>query len=108
VIYAGIIQHCYIFHLISDIYSYHVVIIKSGGNEMKCPVDGTELVSKQKDVFTVHTCPKCEGVWLSRAELNKIIAQSEIDYPDITDFKGRENEPHFQSPGKFFGRIFEH
>ncbi len=78
---------------------------------MKCPVDGNELVTKQKDAFTVHTCPECKGIWLSRAELDKIITQSEIEYPDITDFKGRgtsESEHQFQSPGKFFGRIFEH
>ncbi len=78
---------------------------------MKCPVDGSELVTKQKDGITVNTCPKCEGVWIDRSHINKIIAQSEIEYPDITDFKGRgrsESEHQFQSPGSFFGRFFEH
>lgn len=78
---------------------------------MKCPVDGNELVSKQKDDITINTCPECNGVWLGREELDKIIAQSEIEYPDISDFKGRgtsESEHQFQSPGSFFGRIFEH
>ncbi len=78
---------------------------------MKCPVDGNELVTKQKDDITVNTCPKCKGVWLDRAELDKIIAQSEVEYPDIADFKDRgvsSREHQFQSPGSFFGRFFEH
>jgi len=78
---------------------------------MKCPVDGNELVTNQKDDITVNTCPKCKGVWLDRAELDKIIAQSEVEYPDIADFKDRgvsSREHQFQSPGSFFGRFFEH
>jgi len=78
---------------------------------MKCPLDGSDLVSKQKDDITINTCPECKGVWLSRKELDKIIAQSEIEYPDISDFKGRvtsESEHQIQSPGSFLGRIFEH
>jgi len=78
---------------------------------MKCPVDGSELVTKQSDGITVNTCPKCEGVWLERSHINKIIAQSKIEYPDITDFKGSGasgGENKYQSPGSFFGRIFEH
>lgn len=56
---------------------------------MKCPVDGNELVAKQKDDITINTCPECRGVWISRTELDKIIAQTEIEYPDITNSKGR-------------------
>lgn len=73
---------------------------------MKCPVDGTDLEVKQKDDITVNTCPKCNGVWLDRAELDKILAQSELAYPDFEDFKERETK--FESPGAFFGRFFEH
>ncbi len=78
---------------------------------MNCPIDNSELVPKQRDNITVHTCPKCQGIWLDRAELNKIIAQSEIEYPDLQDFKDRgvsSREHQFQSPGSFFGRFFEH
>ncbi len=73
---------------------------------MKCPVDGTDLTVKQKNDITINTCPKCKGVWLDRAELDKILAQSELEYPDFEDFKGRETR--YESPGAFFGRFFEH
>ena len=78
---------------------------------MRCPMDNSELITKQQDDITIHTCPKCEGVWLSKDSLDKIIAQSEVEYPDIEDFKDRgisSREHRFKSPGSFFGRIFEH
>lgn len=78
---------------------------------MKCPVDGSTLVEKQKDDIMINTCPECLGVWLKREELDKIIADSELEYPDIEDFKDRgvsAREHQYKSPGSFLGRIFEH
>ena len=77
---------------------------------MKCPIDGSELTKKQKDNIIIQSCPKCNGVWLDRGEINKIIAKSEIEYPDIEDFKGglSARERKYQSPGSFLGGLFEH
>ena len=71
---------------------------------MKCPVDESTLIEKQKDDITIRTCPKFKGIWLKRGELNKILAQSEVEYPDIEDFKDRgvsAREHKYKSPGHF-------
>jgi hypothetical protein len=39
---------------------------------MKCPVDGTALLTERSGV-EIDYCPQCRGVWLDRGELDKII-----------------------------------
>jgi uncharacterized protein len=82
---------------------------------MKCPVDNTDMVRTTREEIEIDYCPECRGVWLDRGELNKIIERSvsewneikgvsEKDYPDFTD---RRSKPGYESPGHFFGRIFD-
>ncbi|MBN2197225.1 MAG: zf-TFIIB domain-containing protein [Polyangiaceae bacterium] len=44
---------------------------------MQCPVcDGTTLVMAERQGVEIDCCPKCRGVWLDRAELDKIVERS--------------------------------
>ncbi|WP_163269354.1 zf-TFIIB domain-containing protein [Chelativorans alearense] len=43
---------------------------------MQCPIDGSELVSSERQGIEIDYCPKCRGVWLDRGELDKIIERS--------------------------------
>ena len=39
---------------------------------MKCPNDNTDLVQAKRDGLEVEACPTCNGMWLSRQELNQL------------------------------------
>jgi Zn-finger nucleic acid-binding protein len=39
---------------------------------MKCPNDNTDLASAKRDGLDVESCPKCNGMWLSRPELEQL------------------------------------
>ncbi len=43
---------------------------------MKCPIDGTDLVTTDRSRVEIDYCPECRGVWLDRGELDKIIERS--------------------------------
>ncbi|MFZ4507207.1 MAG: zf-TFIIB domain-containing protein [Fimbriimonas sp.] len=47
-----------------------------GGNIVKCPIDGSELVMTDRQGVEIDYCPACRGVWLDRGELDKIIARA--------------------------------
>jgi uncharacterized protein len=85
---------------------------------MNCPIDNTEMTQTKREGITIDYCPQCRGVWLDRGELDKIIERSEIDaagsagtdkpdYPEIKEGRIGNKEKSYQSPGSFFGRIFE-
>lgn len=40
---------------------------------MRCPIDGTELRIIERQGVQIDLCPRCNGVWLDRGELDKII-----------------------------------
>jgi Zn-finger nucleic acid-binding protein len=39
---------------------------------MKCPKDHTDLVQAKRDGLEVESCPQCQGMWLSRQELEQL------------------------------------
>lgn len=44
---------------------------------MKCPVcENTELLLSERNGVEIDYCPNCRGIWLDRAELDKIIERS--------------------------------
>ena len=43
---------------------------------MKCPRDGTDLISTIRNGIEIDHCPACSGVWLDRGELDKLITQA--------------------------------
>ena len=44
------------------------------GNDMKCPRDGAELLTSNRRGVAIDLCPTCQGIWLDRGELEKLIA----------------------------------
>jgi Zn-finger nucleic acid-binding protein len=41
--------------------------------EMKCPVCQTELLFIQRHGIETGSCPECNGTWIERSELEKIL-----------------------------------
>jgi ribosomal protein L37AE/L43A len=39
---------------------------------MRCPKDGEALVARQAAGVGIDFCPKCEGMWLEKGELEQI------------------------------------
>jgi hypothetical protein len=44
---------------------------------MKCPICDIDMRIAQREGVEIDYCPQCRGVWLDRAELEKLIAQVE-------------------------------
>jgi len=38
----------------------------------RCPRDGEALVERTEEGTTIDVCPKCEGVWLDKGELEQL------------------------------------
>jgi Zn-finger nucleic acid-binding protein len=43
---------------------------------MHCPRDGSPLAAHIRSGIEIDHCPTCNGVWLDRGELDKLIAQA--------------------------------
>ena len=41
---------------------------------MNCPNDAHELITEHRFTIEIDICPKCQGIWLDRDELNKIVS----------------------------------
>lgn len=39
---------------------------------MRCPRDGETLVERTETGTTIDVCPKCEGIWLDKGELERV------------------------------------
>ena len=39
---------------------------------MRCPKDGTALVTLEQRGVTIDECPTCQGMWLDRGELEQL------------------------------------
>jgi hypothetical protein len=46
-------------------------------NYMLCPRDGEKLKGEKIGEISVDICPKCEGIWLDRGELEEILLAKE-------------------------------
>lgn len=40
----------------------------------QCPNDAQQLITEHRFTIEVDVCPKCQGIWLDRDELNKILS----------------------------------
>jgi uncharacterized protein len=82
---------------------------------MNCPIDNANMVRTTREGIEIDYCPECRGVWLDRGELTKIIERSVSDWneekgkgeKDYPNFTGRQSRPGYESPGHFFGKIFD-
>jgi uncharacterized protein len=87
---------------------------------MQCPRDDNELVLINRDGADINYCPKCDGVWLDRKDLNVIIEKScsidedsggkekkRVDHPKFRDTSIEQAEGGYKGPGdSYFGRLF--
>ncbi len=46
---------------------------------LACPLDGTHLESAPLGDVTLHYCPECQGIWLTRQEFEQLIEQATRD-----------------------------
>jgi Zn-finger nucleic acid-binding protein len=46
---------------------------------MKCPDDGVEMTLRDRHGVGLEFCPVCRGIWLSRADVEKLIVQAGAD-----------------------------
>jgi uncharacterized protein len=79
---------------------------------MQCPIDKNELKTMTREGFEINYCPTCKGVWMDRGELNKIIekakslgnGENKPKHAEIERIK--ESRIGYQTPGHFFGDLF--
>jgi Zn-finger nucleic acid-binding protein len=43
---------------------------------MKCPVCNVDLKSARRQSIEIHYCPHCQGLWLARGDLDKVLERS--------------------------------
>ena len=56
---------------------------------LACPLDGTQLETAPLGDVTLHYCPECQGIWLTRQEFEELIEQATRD--------ARRDEPHAEA-----------
>lgn len=52
---------------------------------MQCPKCEVELLTKTRSGVEIDQCPSCQGVWLDKGELEKLIQREEDFYDDADD-----------------------
>ena len=77
---------------------------------MQCPIDSSTLIITERQGVEIDYCPECRGVWLDRAELDKLIGKNEAfttnqklqqhDSDNIYD-EDRQREPNDHYPGRY-------
>jgi uncharacterized protein len=83
---------------------------------MICPRDNEEMVKTTREGIEIDYCPACRGVWLERGELTKIIDRASAEWDEVKgkgdkdypNFTNRKSRPGYESPGHFFGKIFDY
>ena len=61
---------------------------------MNCPVDGSELRITERQGIEIDYCPQCQGVWLDRGELDKVLERSA--QPAYRDERERSAPPQYR------------
>jgi Zn-finger nucleic acid-binding protein len=62
-----------------------------GDVPMLCPNCKTEeLVTSERQNIQIDHCPRCQGVWLDRGELDKIIRMASPNERQSDEYNGRE------------------
>ncbi|MEC3882065.1 zf-TFIIB domain-containing protein, partial [Parapedobacter sp. 10938] len=57
------------------------------------------LLMSVRNQVEIDYCPKCRGIWLDRGELDKIIEQSEKEYPQTTGNRDPYPDRRYQERG---------
>ena len=60
---------------------------------MNCPLCKTDLKVAERSGIGIDYCPKCRGVWLDRAELDKIIERAATIQP-AQSYEDRSRRPY--------------
>lgn len=54
---------------------------------MQCPNDQATLLMTERQGIEIDYCPTCRGVWLDKGELDKLIANSEVQSAPAQSFQ---------------------
>ncbi len=75
---------------------------------MKCPGDGSNLVVRKREGIELNICPQCQGVWMERAQVEKLIAdQGGRAAPAPQSYDEDGYHPTASVPAKsFVARVF--
>jgi Zn-finger nucleic acid-binding protein len=60
---------------------------------MRCPTCGTDLKVTERQGVKLDCCPRCQGVWLERGELDTIVERSRADQVGKPGVVGRAEGP---------------
>lgn len=76
---------------------------------MKCPGDGSDLVTRKREGIELNICPQCQGVWMERRQVEKLVAdqrgRSAAPAPQSYDEDGYHPTP--SAPARsFVARVF--
>ena len=68
---------------------------------LTCPNDGSEMQEVSREGVLIDICPQCQGVWLDRGELDKLVELLFV----LDDASVRDQEPLRKRPSlsDFFG-----
>ena len=65
---------------------------------MKCPEDGTELVSVDLSGIKLENCPQCHGAWLVYGELRKLVSHAVGSSEDFAERDRKLDENDYGHP----------
>jgi Zn-finger nucleic acid-binding protein len=76
-----------------------------------CPACGATLVNLDRDGILIDRCPECRGVWLDRGELEKLLANGNVEsgYERPAEEAGEDPEPgeRLATRRSFFAELFD-
>jgi len=64
-----------------------------------CPNDNNQMLKVERSSVEIDICPTCNGVWLDRGELNKLLAAEKEEASQSAEAQDR-----FQEEVQSFGR----
>ena len=65
---------------------------------MKCPACNETLIIMDRQSIEINYCRKCKGVWLGRAELDKIIEKNSATAAPGSNFNAVGTDLHNNNP----------
>jgi Zn-finger nucleic acid-binding protein len=69
---------------------------------MKCPACQIEMLREMHQGIELLSCPTCEGVWLERTELEKIMENTRMKVEPVHNFFQHEKHHHVNE-GHYLG-----
>jgi Zn-finger nucleic acid-binding protein len=65
---------------------------------VKCPVDGTELATADREGIPIQYCPRCGGIRLDRGGLEKLVDRHAAEAG--SEPKSRRRDDEHERPGE--------